>query len=105
MQTAKRVEFDGKPVLVYREGAEVYAIGATCSHAGGPLNEGKFSRGCVECPWHQSVFYLQNGHVKHGPATHPQPGFEARIQNGKVQIRLCKDQECRKGNPEGNEYH
>jgi nitrite reductase/ring-hydroxylating ferredoxin subunit/uncharacterized membrane protein len=105
MRTPKRVEYDGKPVLIYREGAEVYAIGATCSHAGGPLNEGKFSRGCVECPWHQSVFNLENGHVVHGPATHPQPGFEARIESGKVQIRLCKDRECRKGNPEGNEYH
>jgi nitrite reductase/ring-hydroxylating ferredoxin subunit/uncharacterized membrane protein len=104
MHQPKRVEFDGKPVLLYRDGEGVKAIGATCSHAGGPLDEGKFAKGCVECPWHQSVFHLDNGFVKHGPATHPQPAFEARIAEGKVQIRLCQDKACRKGNPEGNEY-
>jgi len=34
---ARRVEVDGAPVLIYNDGNSVYAIGAVCNHAGGPL--------------------------------------------------------------------
>jgi nitrite reductase/ring-hydroxylating ferredoxin subunit/uncharacterized membrane protein len=85
-----RVEFEGKPVLLYREGEKVSAIGATCTHAGGPLDEGKVSKGCVTCPWHDSVFNLQTGEVVHGPATFPQPRFAARLTDGQVEIRLVR---------------
>ena len=83
-----RAEYDGKPILLYRDRDKVCAIGATCSHDGGPLNEGKFQDGCVQCPWHDSVFDLQTGDIVHGPATQPQPAFEARIRDGQVEIRL-----------------
>lgn len=87
---AKRLEHDGNSIMVYRDGNEVYAIGAVCSHAGGPLDEGKI-RGCyVECPWHQSVFDLRDGSIQHGPATVRQAGFDARIRNGRVEVRLAK---------------
>ena len=86
------VEVDGKPVLLYREGDAISAIGNTCSHAGGPLNEGTFEGGCVQCPWHDSVFKLEDGSVVHGPATQPQPRFEAREREGDVEIRLVEGQ-------------
>lgn len=84
---ARRVEVDGAPVLIYNDGNSIYAIGAVCSHAGGPLDEGTFDGHCVECPWHQSVFDLRNGKVVHGPATQTQPNFATRIRNGQVEIR------------------
>jgi nitrite reductase/ring-hydroxylating ferredoxin subunit/uncharacterized membrane protein len=85
---AKKIDFEGKPVLVYRRYGEVYAIGDTCSHAGGPLHEGKFSGSCVTCPWHDSVFDMKGGHIVHGPATQKQPSFNARVRDGKVEIRF-----------------
>ena len=84
---AQRVELAGKPVLVYHDANQLYAIGAVCSHAGGPLEEGTFADGCVECPWHQSVFDLRDGSVVHGPATMAQPAYEARVRNGQVELR------------------
>lgn len=84
---AKKVEVDGKQVLLYRHEGEVLAIGAVCSHAGGPLDEGKFEGNCVTCPWHDSVFDLRDGHVVHGPATRPQPPFEARERDGRIEVR------------------
>lgn len=87
---AKRVEHEGKSVMVYRDGEEVYAIGAVCSHAGGPLEEGKVEGCFVECPWHQSVFDLRDGSIRHGPATTPQPGFEARVRGGRIELRLAR---------------
>ena len=86
----QRVDFEGKPVFIYRRGEEIFAIGATCSHAGGPLDKGKMMGSCVQCPWHDSVFDMREGHIVHGPATQPQPAFETRIRGGKVEIRLRK---------------
>lgn len=84
----KRVEVDGAPVLLYRDGTGVYAIGAVCSHAGGPLDEGQVHDLCVECPWHNSVFDLRDGSVVHGPATHPEPAYDARLRDGQIEVRL-----------------
>lgn len=86
--TPKRVEVDGNPVLVYRVGRSTYAIGAVCSHAGGPLEEGEIDGTTVKCPWHDSVFDLRDGSVCHGPATQPQPNYEARVRQGQVEVRL-----------------
>ena len=89
----KRIEVEGKGVLVYRTGGRPYAIGAVCSHAGGPLDEGKFKGSCVECPWHQSVFDMKDGHIVHGPATTPQPHFQVRERDGRIEIRLSEMKE------------
>lgn len=84
---ARRVQLGDDPVMVYRGAEGIYALGAVCSHAGGPLEEGQFYAGCVECPWHQSVFDLRDGRVVHGPATTPQPAYETRVTNGIVELR------------------
>ena len=86
--TPKRIEVAGAPVLLFRDGMSVYAIGAVCSHAGGPLDEGQFYDGCVECPWHNSVFDLRDGSVVHGPATYPEPAYDTRVHNDQIEIRL-----------------
>jgi nitrite reductase/ring-hydroxylating ferredoxin subunit len=74
-------------VMIIRLGGEVHAIGNTCNHAGGPLNEGEFDGECVTCPWHGSMFRLRDGHVVHGPATGHQPAYDVRIDGGKVAVR------------------
>jgi nitrite reductase/ring-hydroxylating ferredoxin subunit/uncharacterized membrane protein len=86
-----RVDVEDKGVLLYRDGNSLSAIGSVCSHAGGPLEEGKVQGHCVQCPWHDSVFDLSDGHVAHGPATQPQPRFEVRERNGQIEIRLPED--------------
>jgi nitrite reductase/ring-hydroxylating ferredoxin subunit len=77
-------------VLLYRSGAHIHAIGRRCSHAGGPLDEGEVdAASCTAtCPWHQSVFRLQDGSVVHGPASVPQAAYDARIQAGRVEVRV-----------------
>jgi nitrite reductase/ring-hydroxylating ferredoxin subunit/uncharacterized membrane protein len=105
MRKPTRVEFDGKPIMLFRDGPDVFALGATCAHAGGPLDEGKVVyENCIQCPWHDSVFDMRNGHIVHGPTTHAQPAFDARIRNGRIEIRRCQQQPCRSGNPEGHQF-
>jgi nitrite reductase/ring-hydroxylating ferredoxin subunit/uncharacterized membrane protein len=83
----QRFEVEGKPVLLYRHEGQLLAMGAVCSHAGGPLDEGKFEGACVQCPWHDSVFDLRDGSVVHGPAVFSQPVYEVRVREGQIELR------------------
>mgnify|MGYP001408568330 CR=1 FL=1 len=77
------------PVLLYRTGSRICAIGETCSHAGGPLSEGKLEANQVICPWHASRFDVCTGAVKGGPATISQVQYETRVQNGQIEVRVA----------------
>ncbi|QIJ66786.1 Rieske (2Fe-2S) protein [Streptomyces sp. JB150] len=86
---AVRRSVDDVPVLVVREsGGELHVLADRCSHLAGPLSEGTIEDGCVRCPWHGSVFRLSDGWNVRGPATAPQPAFDARIVDGHVEVRL-----------------
>ncbi|MBE1532597.1 Rieske (2Fe-2S) protein [Actinomadura algeriensis] len=84
----RRVDADGVPVLLYRQDGRVNALSATCTHMGGPLDEGTFADGCVTCPWHGSTFRLDDGDIVRGPASTPQPHFETRVRDGRVEVRV-----------------
>jgi nitrite reductase/ring-hydroxylating ferredoxin subunit len=85
----RRVEVDGVPVLLVRQGERIFALAETCSHLGGPLSEGEIEGCSVRCPWHGSRFALDDGRVLDGPATNPQPRFDARVRDGHIEIRLA----------------
>ncbi|MEO3753307.1 Rieske (2Fe-2S) protein [Streptomyces sp. B6B3] len=80
------------PVLALREGDDtVWVLAERCSHLAGPLSEGEIVDGCVRCPWHGSTFRLSDGWNVGGPATAPQPAFDARVVDGRVQVRLREE--------------
>jgi nitrite reductase/ring-hydroxylating ferredoxin subunit/uncharacterized membrane protein len=83
----RRVDVDGTPVLLLRQGDRIRAIGATCPHLGGPLDEGPIEGDTVTCPWHGSVFCLDDGALIHGPAMTPVAAYEVRVEGGRVAIR------------------
>jgi len=64
-------------------------MGAVCSHAGGPLHEGKVAEEVVTCPWHASRFRFEDGKVVGGPATFDQPLLVARERGGVVEVKLA----------------
>ena len=55
------------------------------------LDEGERDGDTVVCPWHGSRFDVCTGAVESGPAVFPQPRFETRVRDGKVEIRAAKD--------------
>ena len=54
-------------VVLVKSGGKIHALGATCSHYGGPLAEGSVHGGAIHCPWHHACFDLETGRAG-GPA-------------------------------------
>jgi nitrite reductase/ring-hydroxylating ferredoxin subunit/uncharacterized membrane protein len=69
-------------LVVVREGQTVHALHAQCAHAGGPLAEGKYVDGCIECPWHYSRYRVSDGKRTQGPTTFDQPRYDVRAAEG-----------------------
>jgi nitrite reductase/ring-hydroxylating ferredoxin subunit/uncharacterized membrane protein len=80
--TPTKVRAGTNDLVVVRTGDTIHAIHAVCAHAGGPLAQGTFVDGCVECPWHGSRFRMSDGHVRRGPALYDQPAYEIRSADG-----------------------
>src|SRR6516165_4624341 len=76
-----------EPVLLARHGNEFYAIGATCSHYGGPLAEGLIVGDTVWCPWHHACFSLRTGEAVAAPAFSPTSCWRVEKRDGKVFVR------------------
>ena len=85
----RRVDAHGLPVVILRQNGLLRAMGAVCSHAGGPLDEGKLDGDVVTCPWHYSRFRFQDGKVAGGPATFDQPPLVVRERGGIVEVKLA----------------
>jgi nitrite reductase/ring-hydroxylating ferredoxin subunit len=82
-----RVVVDDTPVLLLRDGEELFAIHDRCSHRGCSLSEGSVEGDEIVCGCHGSRFDRRDGSVRQGPATAPQPAFDVRLRDERVEIR------------------
>jgi nitrite reductase/ring-hydroxylating ferredoxin subunit/uncharacterized membrane protein len=76
------------PVLLVRADGRVRALHDRCSHRGCSLAEGTLDGDVIECACHGSRFRLDDGGIERGPAFSPQPAFETRERDGRVEVRL-----------------
>jgi nitrite reductase/ring-hydroxylating ferredoxin subunit/uncharacterized membrane protein len=87
-----RGEAGGQHLLLVRHEGRVLALGDRCSHRGGPLHAGEISDGCVTCPVHGSRFRLEDGSVERGPSPYPQPTYDVREREGRIEVRSAHKQ-------------
>lgn len=76
----------GEPVLVSRFGSDYFAIGATCTHYGGPLGEGVIDGDTVRCPWHHACFDRRTGEALRAPALNPVPCWSVERRGDRVVV-------------------
>src|SRR5262245_39300978 len=75
---------DGEAVVLVRRGSEITAIGATCTHWGGPLAEGLVVDDTIRCPWHHACFSLRTGEALRTPALNPVAAYDVVERDGSV---------------------
>jgi NADPH-dependent 2,4-dienoyl-CoA reductase/sulfur reductase-like enzyme/nitrite reductase/ring-hydroxylating ferredoxin subunit len=80
----------GEAVLLARQGDDVFAVGATCTHYSGPLGEGLLVDGTVRCPWHHACFDLRSGAPLRAPALNPIACYEVKVEDGRVRVGARK---------------
>jgi NADPH-dependent 2,4-dienoyl-CoA reductase/sulfur reductase-like enzyme/nitrite reductase/ring-hydroxylating ferredoxin subunit len=84
---------EGEAVLLARRGNEIFAIGATCSHYGGPLAEGLLVEDTVRCPWHHACFSLRTGEPVGAPALNPVACWKVERNGDRVRVTTKTDRD------------
>src|SRR5712692_9108297 len=77
---------DGEAVMLVRQGENIFATGATCTHYSGPLAEGLVVGETIHCPWHHARFSLRSGEAEGAPALNPIPCFAIQREGSKVRV-------------------
>ena len=77
----------GEGVLVVRRGEEIFAIGSTCTHYGGPLGEGLVVGDTVRCPWHHACFSVRTGEPLRPPALSPAASWRVERDGTRIIVR------------------
>ena len=75
----------GKQVILVLQGDDIFAANASCTHYGGPLDEGVVTDGQIRCPWHHASFDLSDG-TPSAPAHEPLACFEVEESDGRIRV-------------------
>src|SRR5690606_23473996 len=76
----------GEPTVVVRHGDDVFAVGAQCTHYGGPLAAGPVGGETIRCPWHHACFSLRSAEALPAPALTPIPCRTVEQRDGMVYV-------------------
>ena len=79
-------------VVLVRQGAAIFAVGAHCTHYHGPLAEGIVTGNLIRCPWHHACFDFRTGEAVRAPALSPLDCWSVEERGDKIFVREKKEQ-------------
>lgn len=83
-----RIEKNGESICVAKVGAQVFAIGDTCSHSDASLAEGDITDFKIECWLHGAEFDLRTGEALTPPAVAPVKSYLVTVDGDSVTVEM-----------------
>lgn len=84
----RRLEFEGKAVVLALVDGEYHAFRASCTHYGGPLDKGVLKGHTVICPLHHACFDIRSGARQEPPALNDLPTYPVHVEDHEIVITL-----------------
>ena len=85
------VDIEGKPIVIFNIGGQLFSIADVCSHDDGPVGEGRLEGYNITCPRHGAQFDIRAGKVIQMPAIVDIPAYPVRVVNGMIQLGIPKE--------------
>jgi 3-phenylpropionate/trans-cinnamate dioxygenase ferredoxin component len=86
--TVKYVEIQDFRLAVCNVGGAYFCIEDTCTHDGGPLDQGTLQGEIIECPRHGARFNVTTGKVLRMPAVSAVEAFPVKIDGDQILVGL-----------------
>jgi len=85
------VEIEGKPIVMFNIGGQIFSIADVCSHDDGPVGEGILEGFVITCPRHGAQFDIRTGKVVQMPAVVDIPAYPIKVVNGMILLGIPRD--------------
>ena len=83
----KLVNAGDQELMIFKIDGKIGAASNTCTHQGGPLEDGYLERWKLTCPWHGYSFDLRDGKSDMGTVEDIQV-YEVKLDSGKVFVSV-----------------
>ncbi|MBX8635342.1 MAG: non-heme iron oxygenase ferredoxin subunit [Thermoplasmata archaeon] len=87
-RSIKKVDVDGRSIMIIRLGEEYHALDATCTHEDADLSRGILMGRTIVCPLHLSRFSVDTGEVENPPATEHLQKYELKVEGDDILVEL-----------------
>jgi 3-phenylpropionate/trans-cinnamate dioxygenase ferredoxin subunit len=84
----KCIEINDYRLAICNVSGVFYCVENTCTHDGGPLDQGMLQGEIIECPRHGARFNVTNGKVMRMPAVSPLETFPLKVVGDDIMVEL-----------------